>query len=454
MIRLAITDEIAESLSTHMLMSDPLEQGAFCTLHKGDGYDGKRLLVSDIILPTSSAWEIQAEHNLRPSAQWLSAAISHAVKKRAGLLFVHSHPNRSHPPELSISDKVAFASLASTIAPMLDGPFGAAIIHPAGWSGVLWSGTTMVRIHRIAAVGRNLHFLGPLPTVPEDALDDRQSDALGLVHGRLRNLSVAVVGCGGLGSPIAEQLVRMGVNEVILIDNDLLDTPSNIRRVFGAKLSHLKAKPYHPKVDIVGNHLKRLGLGVKIRSIKGDVRIERVFRHLLDADVVLMATDTHSSRAVVNELPSKYLMPVIDVGVRIGSKGNNKLSGLVAEARILTPSTPCLWCRKSISADVVRAENLPSGERNQLIREGYVVHGVGEPEPSVIALTVLGSSLATCALIAMISEEGEVASRGYWVDGLFGDSDETEPVLPESGCRCRQNIGYGDDAAPPFIVEE
>jgi hypothetical protein len=337
---------------------------------------------------------------------------------------------------------------------MLDGLFGAAIIHPAGWSGVLWSDTTMVRIHQIVAVGRNLRFLSPLPAVSEDALDDRQSDALGLVHERLRNLSVAVVGCGGLGSPIAEQLVRMGVKEVILIDNDLLDTPSNIRRVFGAELSHLKAKPYHPKVDILGNHLKQLGLGVKIYSIKGDVRTERVFRHLLDADVVLMATDTHNSRAVVNELPSKYLMPVIDVGVRIGSRGNNKLSGLVAEARILTPSTPCLWCRKSISADVVRAENLPSGERNQLIREGYVVHGVGEPEPSVIALTVLGSSLATCALIAMISEEGEVASSGYWVDGLFGDSHETEPVLPEPGCRCRQNIGYGDDAAPPFIVEE
>jgi hypothetical protein len=454
MIRLAMTDRIAESLTTHMLTSDPLEQGAFCLLHKGEGYDGKRLLVSDILLPTSSAWEIQAEHNLHPSAQWLSAIISHAVTNRAGLLFVHSHPNKAHPLGLSYSDQAAFTSLARTIAPMLDGPFGVVVIHPDGWSGVLWSDTTMVPIHRIVAVGRNLRFLSPLPAISKNALDDRQSDALGLVHERLRNLSVVVVGCGGLGSPIAEQLVRMGVNEVILIDDDLLDTPSNVRRIFGAKLSHLKAKPYHPKVDIVGDHLKQLGLGVKIRLIKGDVRVERVFKHLLDADVVLMATDTHGSRAVVNELPSKYLMPVIDVGVRIGSRGNNKLSGLVAETRILTPNTPCLWCRKSISADVVRAENLPPGERNQLIREGYVVHGVGEPEPSVIALTVLGSSLATCALIAMLSEEGEVASSGYWVDGLFGDSHETEPTLPESGCRCRQNIGYGDDAAPPFIVEE
>lgn len=312
--------------------------------------------------------------------------------------------------------------------------------------------TDMVPIDRIVSVGCNLRFLGPLPSVAKNALDDRQRRALGLIHERLRGLTAALVGCGGLGSPIAEQLVRMGVNDVILIDNDIIDTPSNVRRVFGSRLSDLKAKPYLPKVDIVGDHLKRLGLAVKIRRVKGDVRVERVFRHLLDADVVLMATDTHGSRALVNELPSKYLMPVIDVGVRVGAKGNN-LSGLVAETRILTPTTPCLWCRESISADVVSVENLPPAQRNQLQREGYVTHGIGEPEPSVIALTVLGSGLATCALIGILSAEGEVASSAYWVDGLFGNS-RLEPNLSKPDCRCHQYIGYGDDAAPPFMVEE
>jgi molybdopterin/thiamine biosynthesis adenylyltransferase len=43
---------------------------------------------------------------------------------------------------------------------------------------------------------------------------------------------VGVVGAGGLGSPIAEQLARMGVAELTLIDDDVFDTPSNVRRVF------------------------------------------------------------------------------------------------------------------------------------------------------------------------------------------------------------------------------
>lgn len=140
MIRLAMTDKIAESLLTHLFASDPLEQGAFCLLHQGEGHNCKRLLISDILLPFSRAWEIQTETNLRPSAQWLSAGVSRAVANRTGLLFIHAHPDKAYPLGLSYSDQSAFTSIARTIAPMLDGPFGAVVAHPDGWSGVLWSG--------------------------------------------------------------------------------------------------------------------------------------------------------------------------------------------------------------------------------------------------------------------------------------------------------------------------
>jgi molybdopterin-synthase adenylyltransferase len=147
------------------------------------------------------------------------------------------------------------------------------------------------------------------------------------------------------------------------------------------------------------------------------VRAEPTFRALLDTDLVICATDTHGSRATLNELASAYLLPVIDVGVRVGAKTSGALTALVAELRVLTPMTPCLWCRGAISADVIRAENLPEGERARLQAEGYLVGGVGGPAPSVVALTVLGSSLATCALLVLLSEGGDVAPAGVIVDG-------------------------------------
>jgi molybdopterin/thiamine biosynthesis adenylyltransferase len=262
---------------------------------------------------------------------------------------------------------------------------------------------------------------------------------------------VAIVGCGGVGSPLAEQLTRMGVGEVTLVDHDPLDTPSNVRRVFGSSTVDLAATTPPAKVDVVGRHLDRLGLGRPVRRVDGDVRSKPIFRQILDADVVFAATDTHGSRAILNDLASAYFLPVIDVGTRVDAKLDGALSGLFAEMRILTPTTPCLWCRGTISGDEIAAENLPEDERRERVREGYVVGGVGEPAPSVVALTVLGSGLASCALLVLLAEEGDVVPSGYVVDGFMGDARDTAAFEPVSGCRCGEIIGLGDAAMPPLI---
>lgn len=451
MNRLAIFEDSFEAVRNHLTASGSIEDGAFTLLQQGKGLSGTRFLAIGMIPPWRDAWEHRGGAILRPSARWISSAISRATEAHSGLMFIHSHPNPDFPQGLSITDRSAFESLALTIAPILDGPFAAAVVHPSGWSGVFWSKGEISPIDRITSVGRTMCFLSIAPNVKDLKLDSRQHDALGLIHKYVRTLDVAIVGCGGLGSAVAEQIARIGVNSLLLIDHDRLDTDSNLRRMIGSTMADLRATVPLPKVDIVGRHLDQLGLGVQIRRIYGDVRTEKVFRALLDTDLVLNCTDTHGSRAVINDLASTYLLPVIDVGVRVSSKANNKLAGLIAESRILTPTAPCLWCRKTIDGDVIRIENLPSNEQEQLKREGYVAGGYGAPVPSVVALTVLGSSLATCAMLRLLAEEGEVAPYGYWVDGFFGDAGDTEPQSPKAGCWCRAHLGRGDSAPPPFI---
>jgi len=450
-IRLIFTERAFVELSAHLAHSAPLEEGAFCLVHEGHGHSSRRLLVDTVLLPPDGAWEVQHEGALRPSAQWVSAVLSEAICRQAGLLFVHSHPDPRHPCAFSHIDLIALRDLGRTLAPMLDGPFAAVVAHPEGWTGALWNETDMTDIHRIWAIGRTVRWLTPLTAPLLTDLDQRQRDALGIIHDQLQRLDVAVVGCGGLGSPIAEQLVRVGTQSVLLNDVDCLDTPSNVRRVFGAAIADLDAAVSPPKVDVVGRHLQQLGFDTRIRRTHADVRSDQAFRQLLDADVVISATDTHGSRAVLNDLASAYLLPVIDVGVRVGTRGDHVLSGLVAEVRVLTASTPCLWCRKTISADVIRVENLPETDRARLRREGYVVGGDGSPVASVVALTVLGSGLAMCALIGLFADDADVAASGYWIDGLLGDGCETGPTVPVADCWCRRRIALGDAAPPPLI---
>lgn len=84
-----------------------------------------------------------------------------------------------------------------------------------------------------------------------------------------------------------------------IVDDDLLDTPSHVRRIFGAAMADLNATSPPPKVDLVGRHLEMIGMDTTIHRVKGDVRSEEVLRRLVDADVVICATDTHGSRTAM-----------------------------------------------------------------------------------------------------------------------------------------------------------
>ena len=238
MIRLALLEQARDELERLLRASAPREEGAFLLLRQGKGREGTRLLAGDLLVPPADAWERQARGALRPTARWLSAVISRAIDAKCGLLFVHSHPGAHHPTSFSRVDVDALTALGETIAPMLDGPFAAAVVQAETWAGLLWREGQLHPIGPIVAVGKGMRILSAISQERDRAaLDSRQRDALGVVHDRLRPLSIGLVGCGGLGSPIAEQLVRMGVAELLLLDHDVLDTESNVRRVFGSTVA-------------------------------------------------------------------------------------------------------------------------------------------------------------------------------------------------------------------------
>ena len=103
MIRLALLHQAVQELNWLFHESEPEEQGAFCLLREGRGLRGSRLLAPRVLLPPKNAWDRRGVGHLRPTAQWISAAISCAVQNHSGLLFVHSHPDPSYPLGLSHS---------------------------------------------------------------------------------------------------------------------------------------------------------------------------------------------------------------------------------------------------------------------------------------------------------------------------------------------------------------
>jgi hypothetical protein len=233
----------------------------------------------------------------------------------------------------------------------------------------------------------------------------------------------------------------MGV-PITVFDPDRLDTISNLRRVFGAKREDLDKKPL--KAELVANHCLRLGLGGEVASVALDVRKRDALSDLLESDVVICGTDTHSSRAVLNALAYAFHLPLIDCGVRPGLLENGNLESLAGEIRVVGPGLPCLFCTRSIDPDTIRRENLAEAERERLAREGY---GTGTPQaaPSVAALTVGGAGFMASALVALLADDGEHRASRYYFDTLNGWAGEKEATRSEQ-CICHRCEGRGEEA--------
>jgi molybdopterin/thiamine biosynthesis adenylyltransferase len=388
-------------------------------------------------IDSKEPWMAQAEERLTPSGRRISAAVSLAIDEGCGLAFVHSHPLDMRRPELSGIDVDTSRRLGRTLTELVDAAFASIVVSPGGWSGALWDGGNLEPFDRIASVGTGLHVAGARAAPEDRLLDDRQIRAIGDAANRaLRDLSIAVVGAGGIGSPVAETLARMGVGHIRLLDHDYLDTPSNTRRVFGVTRSDAERKPAMSKAGAVAAGLNRLDLGCEVSAVVGDVRDAETAGHLLDVDVIVGATDTHSSRAALAELGIRAAIPIIDCGVRVGTRRSGQLDALWLERRIQVPEGPCLWCFGTLDPERIHAELMPADQLDALEREGYITGSNGGPAPMVAGLTVTAAGLATTAILGMLGDALEGAPLAVGVDALTLSVRPFGRERPDPNCVC------------------
>ncbi|UAM97599.1 HesA/MoeB/ThiF family protein [Polaribacter litorisediminis] len=111
---------------------------------------------------------------------------------------------------------------------------------------------------------------------------------------KLQNASVLVVGCGGLGSPIAVHLAASGIGKIHLVDFDRVDISNLHRQVFYALEDVGK-----PKVEVLSHFIKQRAPFTEISFTNKSMTKENVFQLIENFDLVIDGTDS---------LPTKYLL--------------------------------------------------------------------------------------------------------------------------------------------------
>jgi molybdopterin/thiamine biosynthesis adenylyltransferase len=231
--------------------------------------------------------------------------------------------------------------------------------------------------------------------VPPDETFDRQIRMFGPAGQRvLGALSVGVVGTGGTGSAVAEQLARLGVGALTLIDDDVVTEPTPTRG-YGMTVADLG----RPKAQVLAEHLSAIGLATKLTTVTTAVQDPAALRQLTAMDVVFSCVDGHGARLILNRWAYAYLTPVIDVAILVSATAETaRVSGIDGRVTWLGPGTSCLLCRGRIDPALAYAEILEPEERKRLAGEGYAREAETR-QPAVVTLTSLVASLATTELL-------------------------------------------------------
>jgi len=149
---------------------------------------------------------------------------------------------------------------------------------------------------------------------------------------RLASTRALVVGCGALGTVIANTLVRAGVGKVRIVDRDFVEL-TNLQRQVLFDEDDLAADL--PKAIAAANKLQRINRQVEVEPLVADVSPQNVEELTANVDVIVDGTDNFETRYLLNDIAVRDNIPWIYGGC-IGAEGQSMT--------ILPGETPCLRC--------------------------------------------------------------------------------------------------------------
>ncbi|MER8715954.1 ThiF family adenylyltransferase [Mesorhizobium sp. M1295] len=445
----SLADEIATA------SRNPLECAAVLLARRIDTGPEIRLLGRSLHWVPQAAYCEQSSHHMLIRSEGYVGALGAAEKDGAVPIWFHTHPGHEGVPLPSPHDRQVDREIGDLFQLRSgSGVYATLIASPRGESFVFSGEITpedgdTAPIDRVWLVGDRWRLLPSFASqvATPDAIFDRNVRAFGPdIQSVLGDIRVAIVGAGGTGSAVAEQLVRLGVRHLLLIDNDTLSA-SNVTRVYGSTPREVG----QPKVDVLAAHLTRIAPELRCSTIQGMVTVKHVAQALRASDLVFGCTDDNAGRLVLSRLSTFLLTPVIDVGVLLSSDRTGVLTGIDGRITTLTAGAACLVCRSRVDMARAAAEMRTPEERQRLADEGYAP-ALGQVEPAVVAFTTAVAAAAVNELLDRLIGYGPPERPTETLLRLHEREISTNQAVPRQGHYCHVAQGkWGAGDEEPFL---
>jgi hypothetical protein len=452
-IELRIPFGQGESLRNHIFQRGTHEQVAFGLVSHATRGRRTVLCLRKLISLQETDYIPSASHG----AVWRGSAMfpimATAMEHQLGIVVIHAH-DHAGLPRLSSDDLRS----AEALVPMFRNrvpqrPHGTVVVSRTHAAGLIW----LPEARKAKAV-KNIRWFGasiantPDREMPSTDMSEKFGRQALVVGGegqaKLRRARVAVVGAGGGGSHVIQQLAYLGVGEILVIDPDVYEE-SNRHRIVWAIQSDLGK----PKVKIFERFVRKVGLGTRMQSIRAAIPDADAVRAVWECDVIVGCVDTLFSRSDLQEIASRYLIPYVDIGATVrdvpDAASSDPRVQVAGNVFTFVPGSFCLWCCNFLSRQKIESEqNGPTRtyfEKNKQEAQVVSFNGVLASQAVSEVLQLLTGYRGSSIREADLKVPGQSVFRGYKkFDGVTGTLQEWGGARRSSCEHCEHALAAGD----------
>ena len=412
-----LTEVQHQALRRHLLPPDNCEAVALALCGNRSGDERHVFVVREVFPVPYSSCSVRTPDRVTWPTEFVEPLLRKAYGQGLAIVKFHSHRSdyRQFSPLDDQSDELLFSSISSLLGDGL--PHASIIMLPDGTciGRAVRDGIDFAEFTSICVVGDDILFWERAPSTARLAFSKRNEQVFGKgTTARLRTLSAAVVGCSGTGSVVVEQLARLGLGRLVLVDPDVVEE-KNLNRI----LNSGKEDAYlgRPKVYALASAVAHMGLGQEVLPLPLNLVSRRAISEVAACDVVFGCTDGAEARHLLNRLATYYLMPYFDVGVRLDADGIGGISNITGAVHYLQPGGSSLLSREVYTMDQVEAEELrrTNPDMHRARRDEGYLRGINENRPAVIPVNMFFAALVVQEFLARLHPFRNQPNRSYAV---------------------------------------
>lgn len=403
---LTLTDFQYNELKNHLFPEDKKEAISIILCGSYKYSSSEKFFVYEIFHIPYDQCILRTNKNVKWPTNFLEPILEKAERKKLSIFKIHSHDKvyNNFSKTDDEADKQLFPQIYTwlnsdrchgSLIMLSDGKIIGRIVMPDG---------QFQDIGNIRKIGGNIELSFSeekiIDTKDEFALRHRQAFGEGTFN-KLKKIKASVIGCSGTGSFVIEQLARLGIGELVLVDPDIVEV-KNLNRIVNS--TYKDAITSEPKVLVQERAIKNMNTGTKVMCFHSNLYDYEVINEVASSDVLFGCMDSIDGRHLLNRISNFYLLPYFDLGVKLESDGFGGIEYIVGSVHYLQPGKSTLLSRnvyslqKLYSSDLLRTD--PKEYKKQL-KEKYI-KGIEVEKPAVISINNQISTLAINDFLARI----------------------------------------------------